>query len=121
YQDRHLTVDRTVPLHAWVNAAEIKQVILNLVANALDATASGGYVDICLREFPEEVEIIVQDDGCGMTPEQQKKIFEPFFTTKDVGKGTGLGLSITHRIVSDHGGTLEVESAGEGQGSRFCL
>lgn len=121
YQDRKITVDRSIPMHAWVNAAEIKQILLNLIANALDATTAGGYVDIRLRESPEEVEIIIEDDGCGMTPEQLKKIFEPFFTTKDVGKGTGLGLSITHRIVRDHGGTLEVESAGPGQGSRFTL
>jgi len=121
YQDRRITVNRSTPLHAWVNAAEIKQVLLNLVANALDATTSGGYVDISLLEHPEEVELVVEDDGCGMTLEQQRKIFEPFFTTKDVGKGTGLGLSITHRIVRDHGGTLKVESAGTGQGSRFTL
>jgi len=121
YQDRKLTVNRSVPLHAWVNAAEIKQVLLNLIANALDATTTGGYVDVSLHEHPDEVEIVVEDDGCGMTPEQQRKIFEPFFTTKDVGKGTGLGLSITHRIVRDHGGTLEVESPGTGQGSRFTL
>ena len=56
-----------------------------------------------------------------MTADQLKHIFEPFFTTKDVGKGTGLGLAITHRIVRDHGGTLEVESAGPGLGSRFSL
>lgn len=121
YQDRHITLARREPLHAWVNAPEIKQVILNLVANALDATQPGGYVDIDVREYPEEVEITVEDDGCGMTPEQMQHIFEPFFTTKDVGKGTGLGLSISHRIVRDHGGTLEVESAGPGLGSRFIL
>ncbi|SFJ06426.1 sensor histidine kinase [Planctomicrobium piriforme] len=121
YQDRQLSVDRTVPLHAWVNAPEIKQVLLNLVANALDATPPGGYVDVSLREFPDQVEICVEDNGCGMTKEQMTHIFEPFFTTKDVGKGTGLGLAITHRIVSDHGGTLEVHSDGPGQGSRFTL
>lgn len=121
YQDRKLTVHQSNPLHAWVNAAEIKQVVLNLIANALDATSPGGFVDVSLHQRPEEIEIVVEDDGCGMTPEQQRKIFEPFFTTKDVGKGTGLGLSITHRIVRDHGGTLEVESAGTGQGSRFTL
>lgn len=121
YQDRQVTIDRTLPLHAWVNAAEIKQVILNLVANALDATPSGGAVDLYLSEHPEDVEIVVQDNGCGMTQEQMNKIFEPFFTTKDVGKGTGLGLSITHRIVRDHGGTLEVYSDGPGKGSRFTL
>jgi signal transduction histidine kinase len=121
YQDRQISVDRTTPLHAWVNAPEIKQVLLNLTANALDATPSGGYVDLSIRDFPGQVEICVEDNGCGMTPDQLKHIFEPFFTTKDVGKGTGLGLAITHRIVRDHGGTLEVESAGPGQGSRFSL
>ncbi|WP_437188399.1 ATP-binding protein [Planctomicrobium sp. SH668] len=121
YQDRKISVNREIPLHAWVNSSEMKQVILNLVANALDATQAGGHVDISLRELPEEVEISVKDDGCGMTKEQLKKIFEPFFTTKDVGKGTGLGLAITHRIIRDHGGTLEVDSAGPNLGSRFCL
>jgi len=121
YQDRQISVDRTTPLHAWVNAPEIKQVLLNLTANALDATPSGGYVDLSIRDFPGQVEICVEDNGCGMTADQLKHIFEPFFTTKDVGKGTGLGLAITHRIVRDHGGTLEVESAGPGLGSRFSL
>lgn len=121
YQDRNLSLDSPVPLSAWINAPEIKQVILNLVANALDATEPGGHVTVALREYPDEIELSVEDDGCGMTPEQMKNIFEPFFTTKDVGKGTGLGLSITHRIVKDHGGTLEVSSPGPGAGSRFAL
>jgi signal transduction histidine kinase len=121
YQDRHITIDRSEPLHAWINAPEIKQVFLNLVANALDATEPGGYVDLHVRDCPEEVEVAVQDNGCGLTSEQMQHMFEPFFTTKDVGKGTGLGLSISHRIVRDHGGTLEVESEGPGQGARFCV
>lgn len=121
YSDRTLTVDRSEPLHAWVNAPEIKQVLLNLVANALDACASGGHVDISVVDLPDQIQISVTDDGVGMTPEQQKKIFEPFFTTKQVGKGTGLGLAITHRIVVDHRGTLEVHSDGPGTGSKFTL
>lgn len=121
YQDRLITVDRSEPLHAWVNAPEIKQVLLNLVANALDATKAGGHVDLRLRDCPEVVEISVIDDGCGMTPEQMHHLFEPFYTTKDVGKGTGLGLSITQRIVRDHDGTLEASSDGRGKGAKFCL
>ena len=121
YQDRQISIDRTEPLHAWVNAPEIKQVVLNLVANALDATPSGGHVDLRVREYPEQVEVTVQDNGCGMTEDQMKRIFDPFFTTKQVGKGTGLGLAITHRIVRDHGGTLEVSSEGPDLGSRFTL
>jgi len=121
YQDRHITINTRNPIRAWINSPEIKQVILNLVANALDATGAGGHVDILLHEHPDEVEIAVQDDGCGMTAEQLRHIFEPFFTTKEVGKGTGLGLAITHRIIRDHGGTLDVHSDGPGLGSRFTL
>lgn len=121
YQDRRITVDRSEPLHAWVNAPEIKQVLLNLVANALDATSAGGRVDVKLRDRVDVIEVTIQDDGCGLTSEQMVHLFEPFYTTKDVGKGTGLGLSITHRIVRDHGGTLEASSAGAGQGAVFLV
>ncbi|MEW4488092.1 HAMP domain-containing sensor histidine kinase [Thalassoglobus sp. JC818] len=121
FQDRTVTVNRTEPLHAWVNGPEIKQVVLNLVANGLDACTSGGQVDISIEELVDDVQITIADNGCGMSPEQRQKIFEPFFTTKEIGKGTGLGLSITHRIVADHYGTLEVASDGPGQGSTFTL
>ena len=119
YQDRHITVNRTDPLHAWISGPEIKQVVLNLVANGLDACAPGGQVWITVQDLPEQVEISVRDDGSGMTPDQMENIFEPFFTTKDVGKGTGLGLSISHRIILNHGGTLDVSSTGKDQGSEF--
>ena len=56
-----------------------------------------------------------------MTPEVLEQIFQPFFTRRRDGQGTGLGLSITYRIVADHGGHIEVTSAGPGQGSRFCV
>ena len=121
YKDKSVTVNRSLPLHAWVNGPEIKQVVLNIIANALDASESGGTVEVAVNELPDQVEISVTDHGSGMTKEQQAKIFEPFFTTKEVGQGTGLGLSITHRIMVDHDGTLEVHSDGEGQGSTFTL
>jgi len=62
--------------------------------------------------------IEVADDGCGMTPEVQRRIFEPFYTTKPVGQGTGLGLSMSFSIVQKHGGRIEVQSA-PGEGTRF--
>lgn len=121
YRDKSININRTDPLHAWMNGPEIKQVILNIVANALDASESGGTVELTINELPDQVEIRIADQGCGMTAEQQAKIFEPFFTTKEVGQGTGLGLSISHRIIVDHNGTLKVHSDGEGKGSTFTL
>jgi two-component system NtrC family sensor kinase len=121
FHDRTVIVDRTDPCHAWVNGDEIKQVVLNLVANALDATGPGGRVMIKIRECPRHVEVNVTDDGVGMTPDVLEHIFEPFYTLKEGGHGTGLGLSISHRIVQDHGGSLEATSPGPGQGSTFKL
>lgn len=121
FRDREVTVDRKTPCYAWVNGPEIKQVVLNLVANALESTASGGHVSIRIRECPQHVEVSVVDDGVGMTPDVLEHIFEPFFTQRKTGQGTGLGLSISHRIVQDHGGSLEASSAGPGQGSTFRL
>jgi len=66
------------------------------------------------------VEIIVEDNGEGMTPDQLEHIFEPFFTTKPVGAGTGLGLSISYAIIQDHRGTITVSSK-PGEGSSFCI
>ena len=102
--------------------AQINQVILNLLVNAMQAieqTNRGrGRIEIRTRSQGEEVVLEIADDGVGIAPEVLSRIFDPFFTTKPVGQGTGLGLSISHSIVADHGGRLEVEST-PGQGSRF--
>ncbi|MCA9079229.1 MAG: HAMP domain-containing protein [Planctomycetaceae bacterium] len=121
FPDRTVCIDTTDPLHAWVNAAEIKQVILNIVTNGLQATPAGGELTIALKETPDDVEIQFTDTGCGMTPDQLKQIFDPFFTTKEVGQGTGLGLSLSRNLVINHNGTLEANSPGKDQGSTFTL
>lgn len=121
FRDRRITVDRTTPCYAWVNGPEIKQVVLNLVANALESTRANGQVTIAIRECASMVEVSVTDDGIGMTPEVLQHLFEPFFTRRETGKGTGLGLSISHRIVRDHGGSIEASSDGPGRGSTFRL
>ncbi len=88
-------------------AGQINQVFMNLIANAADATGTGGRIDIRTRVLDDEhVEIEVEDDGDGIEPAHLERIFDPFFTTKEVGKGTGLGLSISYGIVSRHGGTI---------------
>jgi len=104
-----------------INGHEIKQVLLNLVANALDSTQGQGSVGIELCEQIDWVEIQITDDGCGLTAETIENLFQPFFTTKETGKGTGLGLSISDRIVADHGGRISASSDGPDCGSTFTV
>ncbi len=108
-------------LVAWVNAQEIKSVVLNLVVNALDSMDEGGTLRIHLGRKDHMAEIEFADTGCGMSPEILENIFEPFFTRSRTGKGTGLGLSISHRVVSQHGGEIEATSAGPNRGSTFTV
>jgi PAS domain S-box-containing protein len=92
---------------AQFDEEKIKQVLFNLVRNAVEAAGRGGHVEVRVRPNGEQVFIEVEDDGPGL-PSPETPIFEPFFTTK--GEGTGLGLSIVHRIVTDHGGKVDVTS-----------
>ena len=106
------------------NATEMKQVLLNLTVNALEASPShSGEVRIGGTRNGEWIECFVEDNGKGMTPEVLEQIFEPFFTAKrGAGEpGTGLGLSITHAIIENHGGRIYAESDGPGLGSRFTF
>jgi signal transduction histidine kinase len=107
------------PVIAPVNAQEIKQVVLNLVTNALDSLDPGGAVTVDLQTTGGLAELLVTDNGCGMSEDTLKHIFEPFFTRRRDGQGTGLGLSITYRIVTEHGGAIEAVSDGPGHGSQF--
>ena len=119
FSDRTLEFECDRSVTAEVSAAQIKQVILNLVANGLQATEPGGRVIIRLVEQVDSVIVSITDNGCGMDAETLQHIFDPFFSTRESGQGTGLGLSITHRIVEDHGGTVIPLSNGPGQGSTF--
>jgi len=121
YQDREIIFDRSAPLIMEINASQMKQVMLNLIANALQATDSGGRVEVHIEEHTDWVVVAVKDNGHGMKPENVDNLFEPFYTTKETGEGTGLGLSITHRIVVDHSGTIDPHSDGPGKGSTFRL
>jgi signal transduction histidine kinase len=118
---KELVFQQVERLTAWVNAQEIKSVVLNLVVNALDSMDEGGTLTITQRNKDGMVELVFQDSGCGMTPEVLENIFEPFFTRSRTGKGTGLGLSISHRIINQHGGEIEAVSAGLNQGSTFTV
>lgn len=119
----------SLPL-VWCYPAKINQVVMNLLANGIDATEPGGVVTIRTRPasssseaLPDAVEIVVEDTGPGISPEVRERIFDPFVTTKPPGQGTGLGLSISYGIVRDHGGTISVDAAdpATGRGARFVV
>ncbi|MFY3745124.1 sensor histidine kinase [Anaeromyxobacter sp. Red801] len=105
----------------------LRQVLVNLCLNALEAVDARGLVRVSCRPAPADVDhpdaspmvdILIDDDGPGVSPDQRDRIFEPFFTTK--ARGSGLGLSIVHAIVTQHGGTIRIEDSPEG-GARFTL
>lgn len=102
------------------NRGQINQVIMNLLMNAGQAMDEHG--DIFIKTNVEDgfVELSISDNGCGIEEDHLCKLFDPFFTTKAVGEGTGLGLSISYGIITDHGGTIVVESE-PGKGSTFIV
>jgi PAS domain S-box-containing protein len=99
---------------------QVKQIFLNLVANARQAMPNGGTVRLDVRREGDDVVATVADDGPGIDLETQRRIFEPFFTTKRLTGGTGLGLSVSLGIAEAHGGSLTVEST-PGDGATFTL
>ncbi|NDC54390.1 MAG: HAMP domain-containing protein [Planctomycetia bacterium] len=119
FRDRAVEIEPGADVLVLVNPQEIKQVVLNLLVNALDSLEQEGRVRVAVRRDGGQAVLTFVDDGCGMTDEVLEHLFEPFFTRRKAGQGTGLGLSIVHRIVADHGGRIEAESAGPGRGSTF--
>ena len=100
--------------------AQVRQVILNLVVNAVQAMSPGGTLEIRTANGEKNVLVVVQDDGMGMSPDVKKQVFLPFFSTKDVNLGTGLGLSVVHGIIQSHKGRIEVDSE-LGKGTTFTI
>ena len=121
YREKQIVLMSVSDVVAEVSPQEIKQVVLNLVVNALDSMNPGGTLQIDVTEAGGQATFVFADDGCGMAPEVLRNIFEPFFTRSRTGKGTGLGLSISHRIITDHHGQMEAASDGPGTGSRFTV
>lgn len=109
-----------------LDRSQMQAVLVNLVINALDATGEGDRIAIKSRSSvnnetgEREIEVIVEDTGCGIPPEDLEKLFDPFFTTKEVGRGTGLGLAVSAGIVAKHGGSIHVHSQ-LGAGSSFII
>jgi signal transduction histidine kinase len=113
-----------------MDADGMQQITLNLVANALTATPEGGGITVSLETSRLStinggceilaVRLAVADTGCGMSVEVLERLFEPFFTTRASQGGTGLGLAVVKSLVTEHGGTISVESE-PGVGSRFTV
>lgn len=102
-----------------IDPSQIKQVLLNIILNAMDAMPKGGKITIkTIAHSNGHLEIAIADTGSGISKEHLKHIFDPFFTTKD--SGSGLGLSIVHQIIQNHGGKIEAESE-IGNGSVFRI
>ncbi len=102
-------------LHVVVNAGELVQILVNLLANAIDASPAGALVELRLRHRESGLQIEVADRGCGIPEEDLEHVFEPFFTTKGPGEGTGLGLALVATMVGFRGGRISVHSdVGEG-------
>jgi two-component system, NtrC family, sensor kinase len=104
------------------DGAQIEQVLLALMMNALDAMPQGGNLWVTTRLSREDsaVRITVRDDGCGIPPEILPRLFEPFLTTKETGRGVGLGLAISRSILERHNGNIEVQSE-VGKGTTFTV
>ena len=124
--EKHLAEDLPTML---VDRQQIKQVIMNLAMNRIDAMANtGGRLTVTTHHVVRldksgRVQIEVADTCCGIAPEDLPHIFDPFFTTKHESTdrvGTGLGLSIVHQIIQEHGGTVEARST-VGQGTNFLI
>ncbi len=108
------------PVVATYDAAQIEQVLMNLVQNALQAMPDRGALRINLSRAGEAIAIAVQDTGVGIPEKNLSRIFDPFFSTKPPGEGTGLGLSVSYGIVARHGGHIDVDSL-EGKGTTFTV
>jgi two-component system, NtrC family, sensor kinase len=106
----------------WCDKNQIKQVLLNLILNSIEAMPDGGELTIeaSLQPNSDHLRMRIMDTGAGVPKTLQASIFEPFVTTKEFGKGTGLGLSVVYGIITQHGGTIELQRD-QAQGATFVI
>jgi len=116
----HVQSDLEYPQQVFGSKGELRQVIANLVANAIDVLPPGGALTVAAADSDGSMHLRVSDNGHGIPAENLTRIFEPFFTTK-AELGTGLGLWVSRQIVEKHGGTITVESSAAGTCFTICL
>jgi two-component system NtrC family sensor kinase len=100
--------------------AQLQQVFLNLISNAVDAIGRDGLIEVRSRRIDSQIWVVVKDNGPGIPEDQQKRVFDPFFSTKVSGKGTGLGLWVSYNIMEKMGGTITFKSQ-PGKGCSFTV
>lgn len=119
---RTLSVPDSVRVHFHPDLADtavrldgerIQQMLIDLLRNALEAMSHGGDLTVTVAGDGEHVEIVIEDTGIGIPPENMDQLFTPFFTTKPPGEGTGLGLPSAYATVKAHGGSMVVQSNAE--------
>ncbi len=126
---RHITVEEEIETDSTViegDQAQLKQLLLNILLNSIQAMPGGGKISLDLAENTpggeedhHDLVVTVKDTGRGIAPEDLPKVFDPFFTTKE--SGTGLGLSISYGIVSKHGGEIRIGSSPDGTGTAVTI
>lgn len=104
----------------FADPAQMTQVLMNIVVNAIQAMPTGGILNIQTTASSGNAVLTIQDNGTGMEKATQKKAFLPFFTTKDIGEGTGLGLAVVYGIVTSHGGSIDFDTE-VGKGTTFTV
>ncbi|HEU4793230.1 MAG TPA: ATP-binding protein, partial [Nitrolancea sp.] len=122
--ERHIVVlDTQDPVEGVWDRARLDQVLTNLISNALKYSPHGGEVKVIVRQDDDHAELIVSDQGIGITPSERPRLFQPFQRGESAhlsASGTGLGLYITAQIVEQHGGTIDLESE-PAEGSTFTI
>ena len=117
--DIQTELDPDLPIIAG-NEAQLQQVFMNLISNAIDAIGKNGLIKVKSSRTDSDIAVSIIDDGPGIPRDQQKKVFDPFFTTKEAGKGTGLGLWVIYEIIKSMGGTITIKSEVE-KGTTFVV
>lgn len=110
----HITLALEISSKAWImgDAGELREVLINMIFNSVDAMPNGGRLTLTTREVPEGVEISIADTGVGMSREVRARIFDPFYTTKGA-RGMGLGLAVSYGIIARHNGNVHVDTVEE--------
>jgi len=112
-KDKQININWGIDEHKnviWSDPYQIRQVLMNLLNNAVHALPQNGFITLSTEEVEGDIILEIKDDGMGIPKENLNKIFDPFFTTKSFDEGSGLGLFIVHKIISNLQGTIDVTS-----------